>query len=191
MSLVQGQVGFLQRADSKASRAQKAQAILAGVANKYKSTPLKLLLYSMNSRLKLKSSGGFDEVMKMIDEMVVLLGKQQKEDDKQKTWCEDELEKATDEEAATKTKLAQVDATISEQSDSISKLMEEISALTAGIAELDKAVADATEQRKEEHADYVEMMQMSEAAMGLVEKAKNRMQKFYNPTLYKAPPKIL
>merc|ERR1719235_2857123 len=29
---------------------------------------------------------------------------------------------------------------------------------------------------------------MSEAAMGLVEKAKNRMQKFYNPTLYKAPP---
>merc|ERR1719335_10549 len=30
---------------------------------------------------------------------------------------------------------------------------------------------------------------MNEAAMGLVEKAKNRMQKFYNPTLYKAPPK--
>merc|ERR1719172_169532 len=30
---------------------------------------------------------------------------------------------------------------------------------------------------------------MSEAAMGLVEKAKNRLQKFYNPTLYKAPPK--
>merc|ERR1719326_1777427 len=25
--------------------------------------------------------------------------------------------------------------------------------------------------------------------MGLVEKAKNRLQKFYNPTLYKAPPK--
>merc|ERR1719161_3532553 len=33
------------------------------------------------------------------------------------------------------------------------------------------------------------MMQMNEAAMGLVEKAKNRLQKFYNPTLYKAPPK--
>merc|ERR1719389_744270 len=30
---------------------------------------------------------------------------------------------------------------------------------------------------------------MNEAAMGLVDKAKNRMQKFYNPTLYKAPPK--
>merc|ERR1719389_1356358 len=30
---------------------------------------------------------------------------------------------------------------------------------------------------------------MNEAAMGLVEKAQQRMQKFYNPTLYKAPPK--
>ena len=57
------------------------------------------------------------------------------------------------------------------------------------IAALDKEVADATEQRKEEHAAYVEGMQMNEVAKGLVEKAKNRMQKFYNPTLYKAPPK--
>merc|ERR1719389_608102 len=30
---------------------------------------------------------------------------------------------------------------------------------------------------------------MNEVAIGLVEKAKNRLQKFYNPTLYKAPPK--
>merc|ERR1712093_244724 len=67
--------------------------------------------------------------------------------------------------------------------------MEEIAGLEASISALDKEVADATEQRKEEHAVYVEQMQMNEAAMGLVEKAENRMQKFYNPTLYKAPPK--
>jgi len=137
----------------------------------------------------LKSSGGFDEVMKMIDEMVTLLGKQQVEDDKQKTYCEDELDKSADEESATKTKMTQVVATIGEQSDAISTLMEEINALTAGIAALDKSVAEATEQRKEEHAEYVETMQMNEVAIGLVEKAKNRLQKFYNPTLYKAPPK--
>merc|ERR1719152_46687 len=151
------------------------------------------MLYTLNSKLKLsmkhKSAGGFDEVMKMIDDMVVLLGKQQKEDEKQKTWCEDELEKATDEEAATKTKLTETDAKLAELTDTIGTLMEEISGLGASIAALDKSVADATEQRKEEHATYVETMQMNEAAMGLVEKAKNRMQKFYNPTLYKAPPK--
>merc|ERR1719197_34335 len=42
-SLVQDrQVGFLQRTDRKASRAHKAQAILAGVARTYKSSSLKL-----------------------------------------------------------------------------------------------------------------------------------------------------
>merc|ERR1719359_845682 len=150
---------------------------------------LNLLLYTLNSKLKMKSAGGFDDVIKMIDDMVVLLGKQQVEDEKQKTYCEDEFEKAGDEEAAAKTKLGQTDAKLAELTDTIGTLMEEISALQASVAALDKSVADATEQRKEEHAAYVEQMQMNEAAMGLVEKAKNRMQKFYNPTLYKAPPK--
>merc|ERR1719359_1602047 len=150
---------------------------------------LNLLLYTLNSKLKMKSAGGFDDVIKMIDDMVVLLGKQQKEDEKSKTYCEDEFDKAADEEAAAKTKLTATDAKLSELTDTIGTLMEEISALTASIAALDKSVADATEQRKEEHVAYVEQMQMNEAAMGLVEKAKNRMQKFYNPTLYKAAPK--
>merc|ERR1719473_2315333 len=181
-------VGFLQKGDGKASRSHKAQALLAGVAAKSTDVHLNLILYTLNSKLKLKS-GAFDEVIKMIDDMVVLLGKQQKEDEKQKAYCEDEFEKAEDEEAATKTKLTQTDATLAELTDKIGTLMEEISGLEASIAALDKEVADATEQRKEEHASYVEQMQMNEAAMGLVEKAKNRMQKFYNPTLYKAPPK--
>merc|ERR1719399_50042 len=36
---------------------------------------------------------------------------------------------------------------------------------------------------------FLETAQLSEAAIQLVGKAKNRMQKFYNPTLYKAAPK--
>merc|ERR1719378_722209 len=53
--------------------------------------------------------------------------------------------------------------------------------------ELDKAVVEATEQRKEEHEDYAEELQLTSTAIQLVKKAKNRLQKFYNPTLYKAP----
>merc|ERR1719395_325628 len=67
-------------------------------------------MYTLSSKLKLKSTGGFDDVIKMIDDMVVLLGKQQKEDEKRKAYCEDEFEKAADEEAASKTKLSQTDA---------------------------------------------------------------------------------
>merc|ERR1719379_1262731 len=142
-------VGFLQQGDAKASRARKAQAILAGVAGKTKDVHLNLMLYTLNSKLKMKS-GAFEEVKKMIDDMVVLLGKQQKEDEKQKTYCEGEFDKAADEEAASKTKLSQTDAKLAELTDSIGTLMEEISGLEESIAALDKSVADATEQRKEE-----------------------------------------
>merc|ERR1719174_3579945 len=147
------------------------------------------MLYTLGSKLKHQSTGAFDDVTKMIDDMVVLLGKQQADDETQKGYCETEFDKAADEEAAAKTKLSETDAKLAELTDTIGTLMEEISALGESIAALDKSVADATEQRKEEHAAYVETLQMNEAAMGLVEKAKNRMQKFYNPTLYKAPPK--
>merc|ERR1719380_60715 len=120
-------VGFLQQADAKATRTRKAQALLAGLAGKAKDVKLNLLLYTLGSKLKMKSAGGFDDVIKMIDDMVVLLSKQQKEDEKQKAYCEDEFEKAADEEAASKTKLSQTDATLAELTDKIGTLMEEIS----------------------------------------------------------------
>merc|ERR1719428_1577341 len=43
--------------------------------------------------------------------------------------------------------------------------------------------------RKEEHEDYVNTMAANGAAKQLIEIAKNRMNKFYNPSMYKAPPK--
>merc|ERR1719213_1525316 len=89
----------------------------------------------------------------------------------------------------TKTKLSQIEAEIGELTDGITELSEAINTLTSEIAELDKSVADATANRKSDHAAYVESLQLNEVAVGLIGKAKNRMQKFYNPTLYKAAPK--
>jgi hypothetical protein len=186
-SFAQKAIGFLQEKNAKASKALKAQAILAGL--KSKDMKVQLLLFTLGAKLKTKSAGGFDEVIKMVDDMIALLGKQQAEDVKQEAWCQGELEKSASEEAATKTKIAQTVATMAEQTDAIGTLMEEINGLNAEIAALDKSSADATAMRQEEHADYIEMLQMNEAATGLVKKAQQRLQKFYNPTLYKAAPK--
>jgi hypothetical protein len=49
-------------------------------------------------------------------------------------------------------------------------------------------VADATETRKKEHDDFVETLAANSAAKDILGFAKNRLQKFYNPKLYKAPP---
>merc|ERR1712205_181732 len=58
-----------------------------------------------------------------------------------------------------------------------------------GIVALDKSVAEATEQRKEENTEYNELIASDAAAKELLGFAKNRLNKFYNPKLYKAPPK--
>merc|ERR1712060_467801 len=71
---------------------------------------------------------------------------------------------------------------------SIATLTEEIAALQAGIEALDKAVAEATAIRKEENADFKELMQSDTAAKEILGMAKNRLNKFYNPKLYKPPP---
>merc|ERR1719235_2695032 len=191
-AFVQQELGFLQKSSNLASKAKKAQALLSIAAHKANSAQLNALLFTLNSKLKMAAKGksqGLESVIKMIDDMVVLLGKDQKEDDKSKTFCEDELEKAEDEDKAAKDKKGQVEAAISEMADEIAALAESIATLEQDIKDLDKSVAQATEQRKEEHADFQESQQLNEAAVQLVGKAKNRLQKFYNPTMYKAPPK--
>merc|ERR1719359_2078122 len=92
-------------------------------------------------------------------------------------------------EKGEKTEIASLDAEMQEESDAIAGLEEEIKALQEEIAGLDKTVAQATEQRKEEHAEYQETLSLTKTAIELIGKAKNKLQKFYNPALYKAPPK--
>lgn len=54
--------------------------------------------------------------------------------------------------------------------------IEEIAALEAGIKALDKAVAEATEQRKDENAEYKSLMSSNGAAKELLAFAKNRLR---------------
>merc|ERR1719321_1182331 len=64
-------------------------------------------------------------------------------------------------------------------------LSEEVANLQKEIKALDKAVAEATEQRKEEHAESLQFQTESNAALQLIDKAMNRLFKFYRPTVYK------
>jgi len=189
-----GSVGFLQAKQGKASALTKAQTILSAAALKFDSKPLALISFSMRSKIKLAAKTGvkaqnFGMIMNMIDNMVKILGEEQDEDDKHKEYCEAEFDKSGDEEKATTDKIASLDATVTELTDSAATLKEDIATLTGEIKELDKSVAQATEQRKAEHAEYTTNAALNEAANALLEKAKQRLNKFYNPTLYKAPPK--
>merc|ERR1719265_3092371 len=78
---------------------------------------------------------------------------------------------------------------IEEMTDQSATLSEEIASLQKEIKALDKAVAEATEQRKEEHEDSVVFLQQNNMAVQLIEKAKNKLFKFYRPNLHKEEPK--
>ena len=58
--------------------------------------------------------------------------------------------------------------------ESSATLAEEIATLQKEIKALDKAVTEATEQRKEEHEDFITFQTENNAAVQLIEKAKNR-----------------
>merc|ERR1712079_919844 len=132
---------------------------------------------------------GFDKVIKMIDDMVATLKIEQADDDAKKEYCAEELDLADDKKKGLEHDIADLETAIEGAKDAIAKLAEEIAALTAGIKELDKMVMEATEQRKEENEDFKELMSSDTAAKELLKFAKNRLNKFYNPKLYKPPAK--
>jgi septal ring factor EnvC (AmiA/AmiB activator) len=132
---------------------------------------------------------GFEKVIGMIDEMMKALKAEQGDDDKKKEYCGVEFDTADDSKKSLEKSLSDETKAIATTEEGIATTTEEISALESGIKALDKSVADATEQRKEENADFKDLMASDSAAKELIGIAKNRMNKFYNPKLYKAPPK--
>merc|ERR1719191_958143 len=130
---------------------------------------------------------GFEKVIKMIDEMVVTLKTEQKDDDAKAEWCKEEFDSTEDSVKDTKRLIEGISAKIAETEEAIKTITEEIETLKADIVSLDKAVAEATEQRKAEHADFVQTHAENSAAVQLLELARNRLAKFYNPTTYVAP----
>jgi len=132
---------------------------------------------------------GFEGVIKMIDEMVATLAQEQKDDDNKKEYCESEFDTSDDKKKALERSISDLETAIAKTEEAIAALKDSIAALQAGIKALDKSVAEATEQRKTEHAEFNDLIAQDSAAKEVLRFAQNRLNKFYNPKLYKAPPK--
>merc|ERR1719258_264185 len=174
---------FLQMS-AKPSVALRARGLVLSLMQTGRSHTTELSL--MASALKAKAVD-FSKITEQINGMIDVLGKEQADDDKQKKFCDAELAKSDAEKKETEDTLTSLAASIEEMSATVATLKSEIETLTAEIKALDKAVAEATEQRKEEHAVFLKTQAEGSAAVQLIEAAKNKLNKFYNPTLYKAP----
>merc|ERR1740138_282029 len=131
----------------------------------------------------------FSKVLKMIDQMVAVLKTEQQDDNDKREYCSRQFDLADDKKKGLERSVSNLEKSIEKNKEGIAALADEIAALEAGITALDKSVAEATEQRKEENSEFTELMATDGAAKELLAFAKNRLQKFYNPALYKPPPK--
>jgi outer membrane murein-binding lipoprotein Lpp len=131
----------------------------------------------------------FDKVLTMIDDMMKLLKKEQYDDDLRQEICHEELDEAEDKLKATEEKIKNYEKAIKVDKAAIEQAEEDEGELKSGLKKLDSDVENAGETRKEEHADYVATLSENKAAKELLLMAKNRLMKFYNPTLSKEEPK--
>jgi predicted nucleic acid-binding Zn-ribbon protein len=179
---------FLQVAESASSMRQRALEVLAGArkSTKRRSERVRIDLISLALHGK---TADFAKVIALIDDMVKTLMSEQTADDDKKEYCATAFDQADDKKKGLEASIADAEAAIASIEEGIATVKDEIASLEKGIKALDKAVVEATEQRQEEHQDYTELMASDTAAKELLGFAKNRLNKFYNPKLYKAPPK--
>lgn len=160
----------------------RVQKILKRIATNSSNPAVSLIAYSMKT-----NKVDFSKVTQMIDDLVKVLKDEQKNDDEHKGYCEKEIDTAEDKQKGHNRDVASHSSRKQETEGSIQAIKGEIATLQTGIVDLDKSVAEASAQRKAEHDEYVQTSAENQASLGLIEFAKNRMMKFYNPKLYKAP----
>merc|ERR1719210_645791 len=182
---------FVQLGVTRSAVRQHALTLLRGIqraAVRDQPTRLDFLVLAL-SGYKAASQGTFDKVIGMIDEMVKELKKEQQEDDNKKEYCAKQFDVSDDKKKALERKVSDEEHSIDGTKDKISSLAEEIAGLEKGIKDLDTSVAEATELRKSENMEFKDLMASNSAAKELLEFAKNRLNRFYNPKLYKPPAK--
>jgi len=179
-----GSASFMQVTVTSKDVVARASAAIRASRKHKRDVRMDAILLALTGR-----SVDFSKVIGMIDNMVGLLNKEQVDDNAKLEQCQTDLDLAEDKQKELEREVSLLDKAIEDDKASITTLTEEIDALVDGVKALDKEVAEQTEQRKEENSDYITALAQHKTAHELLSFAKNRMNKFYNPKLYKAPPK--
>merc|ERR1719266_436723 len=132
---------------------------------------------------------GFEKIIAMIDKQIEIIRNEQLADDHQKEYCAMQFDETDDKRKSLERSISDGEVAIANAAEGIANLKEEIGQLVGGIKALDKDVAEATEQRHQESKDFADLMASDSAAKEILGIAKNRLNKFYNPKLYKPEPK--
>lgn len=173
---------FLQKEDTKTVAQRKAFMLIHAKAVTTHQPQMKVLAFLLQ-----QGKVNFFKVIKMIDDILVLLKQEQKDDDDHLAFCNRSLDTVSDEIKAMAGKIDDLTTAIEEDEAHIEVFTSEIATAQESIKNLDKGVAEATDQRKKENSEFTKEQSLLTSAVQLLNKAKNRLNKFYNPNAYVAP----
>jgi len=154
---------------------RQALDVLRSVPN---STTADMLLLALSHK-----GVDFAKVQKMIDDMVTLLKQEQTDDVSKKEYCEKQSFELTSKTKGLKHKITNLKDALSVDEDSLESVSAEITEMQKGVAALDKSVAESTEMRQKEHAEYQKTVQEQAATKQVLQLAQTRMNAFYHPEL--------
>jgi len=179
-------VGLMQVDVTSATMRKEALAAVRSArrADQQGHTKLDLIMLSLSGR-----QVSFAKVVAMIDDMVAMLKQEQLDDEHKKEYCELQFDDSDDKKKSLEFTLEKTTNSIDKTENGIAQATEDIATLIATIKDLDASVAEATAQRKSENEEFKALMASDSAAKELLEIAKNRLNQFYNPSLYTPPAK--
>lgn len=143
---------------------------------------LKLLAFSAKQALKAKAVD-FSKIVKMIDDMVVLLKEEYKTDLATRDTCTEDLNTAASEKKEAEHAISGLTAEIEELAGSIKTQAGLIEKAESEVKAAKQAMSEASEQRKEENAEFITAVDLNNQAVKLIQLAKDKLNTFYNPDL--------
>lgn len=119
----------------------------------------------------------------MIDDMVTTLKAEAENDLKVRDECNENFRTAEQTEKDLDREIKASTADIEESTEKIAAQTAVLKKNADDIAAAEAAMAEATEQRKADNAEFLAAVDLNNQAVALIGKAKDKLNSFYNPQL--------
>lgn len=124
----------------------------------------------------------FWKLKKMVNKMIESMVQEQEADDKKKNWCEEEIDATNAELAEVKDHIVHTQQEFESGNRERVEVEESLEVVRKELAQIEKAMADATAQRKKEAAVYLQTRSELQVATQLLKKARDRLaEQYQNP----------
>merc|ERR1719299_344637 len=170
-------LGFTQlKTDTKQASAIRAQLVSALKQAAAKSGSAQIAMLAVSAKLD-----AFTKVKAAIDEMLVELKKQQKDEFEHKEWCNKELRTNAVTHKKKTYKAEDLTKANNVLADTIETLDTEIESLTVAVAESKKVIKRASEDREAANKEFQQTVADQNASVQILKKVLVRLQKVYQP----------